>query len=172
MRCCDAYINFGRQHIEASGDSIFFLPSESLVQSRLPDDPKTWTFMLLPGHRLFRIRSSLDMNFALLRSLSADGNIRSYSSLRSPVNLVSSVGLRNFFGMVLALSSKSPPIEYGILRLEKAMPVSYRQPVKEGALARDRVPFSMVECADLGEPLRKRLLVEGDRASKDSLLFC
>ena len=41
MGCRNAYIHFGRQHIEASDDSVLFLPSESLVQSRLPDDPKT-----------------------------------------------------------------------------------------------------------------------------------
>lgn len=86
----------------------------------------------------------------------------------SPESLLSSFAVKNFFGMALGLSRRSPPTAYGIRRREKAIPVSNLQPVNEGALARVRVyPVSACECIDLGEPLRKRLLGEGERTPKD-----
>ena len=93
------------------------------------------------------------MNFVRLSSLSADGNIRLYSSRMSPVNLCSSSGSKYFFGIVLALSSLSPPSEYGTRRLENAIAVSYLQPAKKGVLPGGRREVSDSERADLGEAM-------------------
>ena len=53
------------------------------------------------------------------------------------------------------------------------MPVSNRQPVKEGALARVlAAPGSACEYTDFGEPSRRCLFGEGERAPNDRRLFC
>lgn len=70
----------------------------------------------------------------------------------------------------MALSSWSPPIEYGIRLLENAIPVSYLHPVKDGALLRE--PFSMVECTDFGEAVPMTLTGDGERAPKEALRAC
>ena len=140
---------------------IHHKPSESLVQSKFPEEPNTWTSILFPGHCLFRMVSSFSVNLALLFSLSADGNNRLYSSRISPLSLSSSLGSKYFFGIVLALSSRSPPTEYGIRLRENAIPVSYLQPVKKGVLPGGLAPVSDSERADLGDVI-SALFVIGD----------
>lgn len=135
-------------------------PSDSLVHSMLPDEPKTCTPILLPGHFSFKIRSNFWTNLVLLSSLSFVGSIRSYSSRMSPLSLSSSAGFKYFFGIELGRSNCSPPTEYGILLLECAIPVSNLQPATKGP--RSWV-FSDSERVERGEASPERFTGEGER---------
>jgi hypothetical protein len=103
------------------------IPSESLVHSMFPDDPKICTLNSISGHCLCRIPSSFSTNVILLFSLSSDGSNRSYSSRISPLSFFSSLGSRVFSGSSLGVSKRASPISYCILLLLKAALVSYLQ---------------------------------------------
>ena len=72
--------------------------------------------------------------------------------------------------MVFALSSLSPPTEYGIRLLEKAIPVSYLHPARKGTFPDGRKVLSDSECADRGDVLTAApFIVDGVWESKESL---
>ena len=91
----------------------------------------------------------------------------------SLVNSNSSLGSKNFLGMLDALSNLSPPKEYGIRLLENAIPVSYLHPVKNGVLPDGLKPVSDSERAALGDVTSAPLVMGGGiRASSESFRAC